>query len=92
MSVFILSLSLAHFQHVLCNINRGGDECVCVVFQGRITVTGLLDRERGDVYTLTVVADDGGPKKDSTVVRFTRNLCSSHRADVITEYAAVVLL
>ncbi|XP_061692923.1 cadherin-23 [Syngnathoides biaculeatus] len=34
---------------------------------GRITVTGLLDREKGDVYTLTVVADDGGPKKDSTV-------------------------
>lgn len=36
--------------------------------QGRITVTGLLDREKGDMYTLTVVADDGGPKKDSTVV------------------------
>ncbi|CDQ66982.1 unnamed protein product [Oncorhynchus mykiss] len=36
---------------------------------GRITVTGLLDREKGDIYTLTVVADDGGPKKDSTVVR-----------------------
>ncbi|CAG04743.1 unnamed protein product, partial [Tetraodon nigroviridis] len=35
---------------------------------GRITVTGLLDRERGDAYTLTVVADDGGPKKDSTVI------------------------
>ncbi|XP_055018856.1 cadherin-23 [Boleophthalmus pectinirostris] len=34
---------------------------------GRITVTGLLDREKGDTYTLTVVADDGGPKKDSTV-------------------------
>nr|XP_040035260.1 cadherin-23 isoform X6 [Gasterosteus aculeatus aculeatus] len=34
---------------------------------GRITVTGQLDREKGDVYTLTVVADDGGPKKDSTV-------------------------
>ncbi|XP_031679104.1 cadherin-23 isoform X1 [Oncorhynchus kisutch] len=34
---------------------------------GRITVTGLLDREKGDIYTLTVVADDGGPKKDSTV-------------------------
>ncbi|XP_075331797.1 cadherin-23 isoform X2 [Odontesthes bonariensis] len=34
---------------------------------GRITVTGLLDREKGDFYTLTVVADDGGPKKDSTV-------------------------
>uniref|UniRef100_A0A8C4F1B8 Cadherin-23 n=1 Tax=Dicentrarchus labrax TaxID=13489 RepID=A0A8C4F1B8_DICLA len=38
---------------------------------GRITVTGLLDRERGDMYTLTVVADDGGPKKDSTVVSIT---------------------
>ncbi|XP_016085598.1 cadherin-23 [Sinocyclocheilus grahami] len=35
--------------------------------QGRITVTGLLDRELGDSYTLTVVADDGGPKRDSTV-------------------------
>lgn len=46
---------------------------VCVVFQGRITVTGLLDREKGDMYTLTVVADDGGPKKDSTVVRFILN-------------------
>uniref|UniRef100_A0A087Y9L4 Cadherin-related 23 n=1 Tax=Poecilia formosa TaxID=48698 RepID=A0A087Y9L4_POEFO len=34
---------------------------------GRITVTGLLDREKGDLYTLTVVADNGGPKKDSTV-------------------------
>ncbi|KAJ8014080.1 hypothetical protein DPEC_G00036540 [Dallia pectoralis] len=34
---------------------------------GRITVTGQLDREKGDFYTLTVVADDGAPKKDSTV-------------------------
>uniref|UniRef100_UPI003AAE43FE cadherin-23 isoform X1 n=1 Tax=Centroberyx gerrardi TaxID=166262 RepID=UPI003AAE43FE len=34
---------------------------------GRITVTGLLDREKGDQYLLTVIADDGGPKKDSTV-------------------------
>lgn len=41
---------------------------MCVTFQGRITVTGLLDREKGDMYTLTVVADNGGPKKDSTVV------------------------
>lgn len=46
---------------------------MCVMFQGRITVTGQLDREKGDMYTLTVVADDGGPKKDSTVVRFTLN-------------------
>ncbi|XP_051504307.1 cadherin-23 [Myxocyprinus asiaticus] len=38
---------------------------------GRITVTGLLDREQGDSYTLTVVADDGGPKRDSTVVSIT---------------------
>ncbi|KAJ8336511.1 hypothetical protein SKAU_G00377310 [Synaphobranchus kaupii] len=38
---------------------------------GRITVTGSLDREKGDLYTLTVVADDGGPKKDSTVVSIT---------------------
>ena len=36
--------------------------------QGVITVKGLLDREKGDFYTLTVVADDGGPKVDSTVV------------------------
>lgn len=49
--------------------------CLCVDFQGRITVTGLLDRERGDLYTLTVVADDGGPKKDSTVVRSIHGLC-----------------
>lgn len=36
--------------------------------QGVITVKGLVDREKGDFYTLTVVADDGGPKVDSTVV------------------------
>ena len=36
--------------------------------QGVITVKGLVDREKGDFYTLTVVADDGGPKADSTVV------------------------
>ncbi|XP_025773626.1 cadherin-23-like [Puma concolor] len=35
---------------------------------GVITVKGLVDREKGDFYTLTVVADDGGPKADSTVV------------------------
>ncbi|XP_027244112.1 cadherin-23 isoform X6 [Cricetulus griseus] len=34
---------------------------------GVITVKGLVDREKGDFYTLTVVADDGGPKVDSTV-------------------------
>ncbi|XP_056465865.1 cadherin-23-like [Gadus chalcogrammus] len=34
---------------------------------GRITVMGLLDREMGDLYTLTVVADNGGPREDSTV-------------------------
>nr|XP_005565646.2 cadherin-23 isoform X1 [Macaca fascicularis] len=34
---------------------------------GVITVQGLVDREKGDFYTLTVVADDGGPKVDSTV-------------------------
>lgn len=36
--------------------------------QGVITVKGLVDREKGDFYTLTVVADDGGPKVDATVV------------------------
>nr|XP_045378698.1 cadherin-23 isoform X1 [Camelus bactrianus] len=34
---------------------------------GVITVKDLVDREKGDFYTLTVVADDGGPKVDSTV-------------------------
>nr|XP_030718382.1 cadherin-23 [Globicephala melas] len=34
---------------------------------GVITVKGLVDREKSDFYTLTVVADDGGPKVDSTV-------------------------
>uniref|UniRef100_A0A8C5FTC8 Cadherin domain-containing protein n=1 Tax=Gadus morhua TaxID=8049 RepID=A0A8C5FTC8_GADMO len=38
---------------------------------GRITVKGLLDREMGDLYTLTVVADNGGPREDSTVVSIT---------------------
>ncbi|XP_005390085.1 PREDICTED: cadherin-23 isoform X3 [Chinchilla lanigera] len=36
-------------------------------YTGVITVKGLVDREKGDFYTLTVVADDGGPKADSTV-------------------------
>ncbi|KAM3835604.1 cadherin-23 [Vipera latastei] len=38
---------------------------------GVITVRGQVDREKGDVYTLTVVADDGSPKLDSTVVTIT---------------------
>uniref|UniRef100_A0ACB8F8N9 Cadherin-23 n=1 Tax=Sphaerodactylus townsendi TaxID=933632 RepID=A0ACB8F8N9_9SAUR len=38
---------------------------------GVITVKGHVDREKGDFYTLTVVADDGGPKLDSTVVSIT---------------------
>ncbi|KAF7247320.1 Cadherin-23 [Varanus komodoensis] len=38
---------------------------------GIITVKGQVDREKGDFYTLTVVADDGGPKLDSTVVTIT---------------------
>ncbi|XP_058552602.1 cadherin-23 isoform X9 [Neofelis nebulosa] len=38
---------------------------------GVITVKGLVDREKGDFYTLTVAADDGGPKADSTVVYIT---------------------
>nr|XP_013012140.1 cadherin-23 isoform X1 [Cavia porcellus] len=36
-------------------------------YTGVITVKGPVDREKGDFYTLTVVADDGGPKVDSTV-------------------------
>lgn len=93
LSVFILSLSSLYSTFSMCCVTlTGGDECVCVVFQGRIMVTGLLDRERGDMYTLTVVADDGGPKKDSTVVRYIHNLCLSHRIDFITDYAALLLL
>ncbi|ETE62569.1 Cadherin-23, partial [Ophiophagus hannah] len=38
---------------------------------GVITVRGQVDREKGDIYTLTVVADDGSPKLDSTVVTIT---------------------
>ncbi|XP_042648951.1 cadherin-23 isoform X2 [Tyto alba] len=38
---------------------------------GVITVKGHVDREKGDFYTLTVVADDGGPKTDSTAVTIT---------------------
>uniref|UniRef100_A0A8B9VUL3 Cadherin-23 n=1 Tax=Anas zonorhyncha TaxID=75864 RepID=A0A8B9VUL3_9AVES len=50
---------------------RGLGEVVDVALrprQGVITVKGQVDREKGDFYTLTVVADDGGPKVDSTVV------------------------
>uniref|UniRef100_A0A4W3GSP8 Cadherin-23 n=1 Tax=Callorhinchus milii TaxID=7868 RepID=A0A4W3GSP8_CALMI len=35
---------------------------------GIITVRGQVDRERGDFYLITVIADNGGPRKDSTVV------------------------
>ncbi|KAM4702929.1 cadherin-23 [Rhinophrynus dorsalis] len=38
---------------------------------GIITVKGLVDREKGDFYVLTVVADDGGPKQDSAMVSIT---------------------
>ncbi|XP_071987316.1 cadherin-23 isoform X2 [Engystomops pustulosus] len=38
---------------------------------GMITVKGLVDREKGDFYALTVVADDGGPKLETTVVQIT---------------------
>ncbi|XP_067876522.1 cadherin-23 isoform X3 [Heterodontus francisci] len=38
---------------------------------GVITVRGQVDREKGDYYLITVIADDGGPKKDSTVVIIT---------------------
>lgn len=38
------------------------------ILQGVITVKGLVDREKCDFHTLTVVADDGGSKVDSTVV------------------------
>ncbi|XP_029464800.1 cadherin-23 isoform X2 [Rhinatrema bivittatum] len=34
---------------------------------GIITVKGLVDREKGNSYVLTVVADDGSPKQDSAV-------------------------
>ncbi|XP_063814850.1 cadherin-23 isoform X3 [Pseudophryne corroboree] len=38
---------------------------------GTITVKGLVDREKGDFHSLTVVADDGGPKLETTVVQIT---------------------
>ncbi|XP_069741657.1 cadherin-23 isoform X3 [Narcine bancroftii] len=38
---------------------------------GVITVRGLVDREKGDYHLITVIADDGGPRKDSTVVIIT---------------------
>lgn len=59
--------------------------CACPpILQGRITVTGLVDREKGDSYTLTVLADDGGPKRGSTVVKmfpispYTHTLTATH--------------
>lgn len=55
-------------------------------------MTGLLDREKGDLYTLTVVADDGGPKKDSTVVRSINGLCLSFRLRAVTLLQNVRLL
>lgn len=63
----------------LCQ-DKGADRCALpghcgdlhsptgLSLQGVITVKGPVDREKGDFYTLTVVADDGGPKVDSTVV------------------------
>lgn len=59
--------------------------------KGRITVTGLLDREKGDFYTLTVVADDGGPKKDSTVVNsaFQFITCVSSLKSIIPQFHAM---
>ncbi|XP_061913850.1 cadherin-23-like [Entelurus aequoreus] len=60
---------------------------------GRITVTGLLDREKGDTYTLTVVADDGGPKKDSTVVwMLTYELISAAKTKVLGRISSVIKL
>ncbi|XP_067828518.1 cadherin-23-like isoform X2 [Heptranchias perlo] len=38
---------------------------------GVITVRGQVDREKGDYYLITVIADDGGPRKDSTVAIIT---------------------
>lgn len=57
-------------------------------------MTGLLDREKGELYTLTVVADDGGPKKDSTVVRSINGsgLSFHLHSDFITECVAHALL
>lgn len=60
-------------------------------------MTGLLDREKGDTYTLTVVADDGGPKKDSTVVCLfllvsSPGLCSFAFLRAMSHYIVCVLL
>ncbi|XP_039477829.1 cadherin-23 [Oreochromis aureus] len=60
---------------------------------GRITVTGLLDREKGDMYTLTVVADDGGPKKDSTVkvsITILDENDNSPEFDITSEYSVAI--
>nr|XP_044993449.1 cadherin-23 [Jaculus jaculus] len=60
---------------------------------GVITVKGLVDREKGDSYTLTVVADDGGPKVDSTVKVYITVLDendNSPRFDVTSDSAVSV--
>ncbi|XP_017710006.1 PREDICTED: cadherin-23 [Rhinopithecus bieti] len=60
---------------------------------GVITVQGLVDREKGDFYTLTVVADDGGPKVDSTVKVYVTVLDendNSPRFDFISDSAVSI--
>uniref|UniRef100_A0A8C7AU01 Cadherin-23 n=1 Tax=Neovison vison TaxID=452646 RepID=A0A8C7AU01_NEOVI len=60
---------------------------------GVVTVKGLVDREKGDFYTLTVVADDGGPKVDSTVKVYITVLDendNSPRFDVTSDSAVSV--
>uniref|UniRef100_A0A8C7AVY7 Cadherin-23 n=1 Tax=Neovison vison TaxID=452646 RepID=A0A8C7AVY7_NEOVI len=60
---------------------------------GVVTVKGLVDREKGDFYTLTVVADDGGPKVDSTVQVYITVLDendNSPRFDVTSDSAVSV--
>uniref|UniRef100_A0A2K6MW61 Cadherin related 23 n=1 Tax=Rhinopithecus bieti TaxID=61621 RepID=A0A2K6MW61_RHIBE len=60
---------------------------------GVITVQGLVDREKGDFYTLTVVADDGGPKVDSTVQVYVTVLDendNSPRFDFISDSAVSI--
>ncbi|CAK6436391.1 unnamed protein product [Pipistrellus nathusii] len=61
-------------------------------YTGVITVKGLVDREKNDFYTLTVVADDGGPKVDATVVYITvlDENDNSPRFDVTSDSAVSV--